>query len=227
MADMLAYVAAGLAASSAFHLLVLPLLPSGIRERASRLRMRLRRHVLPPAVCAEMVSRAAPGAPGMPAGDARRRAAECMRSAGLDVTEDGMALEAPVMVGRQALSLSVRLAPDDGGALDHAEIAVVAAGCGYRGLEVCIAEMREAQTKAKAALSEAGLAFDGTFCIVCRLGSLPQAKAMLDTIDADAMSCSTPDGHRFALYGNRIEYYDIEVHRDMMSSIKKMLVAHS
>lgn len=50
---------------------------------------------------------------------------------------------------------------------------------------------------------------------------------MLGLIDAEVMSYRTPDGRTFDLYDNRIEYYDTEVHRGMMSFLKRMLVAYA
>lgn len=228
MADALALVAAGLAASTAVHLLVLPLLPPRVREGASRCRMRLRMRLWPARVGMEMVSKAtaAEGGPAEPAGDVRERVAASMREAGLGVTSDGPSLNARVPVGRQALSLSVRLASDGDGAFERAEIAV-GAECGYRDFEVCIVEMREAQVKARDALSRAGLVHEKTFRIACKVGSLPQAMALLGTIDADMMSYRTPDGHAFNLYGDRVEHYGTEVHGAMMSFLKKALAAHS
>lgn len=227
MADVLTLVAVGLAISTVFHLLVLPLLPSRVREGASWWRMRLRMYLRSSPVGMELVSKAtAPGGPPEPAGEVWDRTAASMRAAGLDVTGNDTSLEARVKVGRQSLSLSVRLAAGDDGAFEQAEI-VVGAECGYRDFEGCIAEMREAQAKAREALSGAGLVHDKTFCIVCKLESLPQAKVMLDSVDADMMSYTTPDGHAFDLYGNKIEYCDTEVHRGMTSFLKKVLVAHS
>lgn len=227
MADALALVAVGLAISAAFHLLVIPLLPSRIREKASRYKMRLRMYVLPTTVSMEMVSKAAAGSgPAEPAGKVQERAAGHLREEGLDVTGSGRSLEARVNVEGDTLTMSVRFASDDGGAFEQAEI-VVGAECGYKDFEGCIAEMRDAQVLAKDALSRAGLAPDKTFCIACKLESLPRAKAMLDSIDADMMSCTTPEGRAFDLYDNKIEYYDTKVHRGMMSFLKKALAVHS
>ena len=230
MADVLALVAtlvATLVVSTVFHLLVIALLPSRIRERVSWLKMSIRKHLLSPTVNMEMISKAA-AADGQarPTGEVLEQAAACMRSAGLDVTGNDMSLRAPVKVGMQSMSLSIRFASDDDGNFEQAEV-VVDAECGYRDFESCVTEMREAQIKARDAMSKAGMSPDGTFCIACRLKSLPQAKTMLDSIDADMMSYRTPDGHTFDLYDNKIEYYDTEVHRGMTSLLKKMLVAHS
>ena len=227
MEDIAALVLAGLAVSTVFHLLVLPLLPPRIREAASRWDMQLRRHALPPTVGMEMVSRAsAPGGRPEPTGRAREQAAAHMRSAGLDVEGSGASLTSRIKVGEQTMSLSVRFASDDDDAFEQAEI-VVGAECRYRDFESCVAEMREAQRKAKDVLSRAGMTLDKTFCVSCRLKSLPQAKAMLGSIDADMMSYSTPDGQKFGLYGGRIECCGTEVHRGMTSLPKKMLAAHS
>ncbi len=110
MADALALVAAGLAASTAVHMLVLPLLPPRVCEEASRWRMRLRLRLWPARVDMEMVSKAAAaeGGPAEPAGDVRERVAASMREAGFGVTSGGPSLNARVPVGRRALSLSVR-----------------------------------------------------------------------------------------------------------------------
>lgn len=227
MADVLTLVAVGLAISTAFHLLVLPLLPSCIREKASRYKMRLRMYVLSTTVSMEMVSKAAAGGgPAEPVSEVQERAAGHLREAGLYVTGNDLSLEARVNVEGHTLTMSVRFASDDVGDFEQAEI-VVGAECGYRDFEGCIAEMRDAQVLAKDALSKAGLAPDKTFCIACKLKSLPQAKAMLDSIDADMMSYTTPEGHAFDLYDNKIEYYDTKVHRGMMSFLKKVLVVHS
>lgn len=227
MADVLTLVAVGLAISTAFHLLVIPLLPSYIREKASLYKIRLRMYDLSTSVGMEMASRAATGSgPAEPAGEVRERAAGHLREAGLDVTGNDLSLEARVNVEGHALTMSVRFASDDDGAFEQAEI-VVGAECGYRDFEGCIAKMRDAQALAKGALSKAGLAPDKTFCIACKLKSLPQAKAMLDSIDADMMSCTTPEGHAFDLYNNKVEYCDTKVHRGTMSFLKKVLVAHS
>lgn len=51
----------------------------------------------------------------------------------------------------------MRFASGDDGAFEQAEVAVDAE-CGYGDFEVCIAEMREAQIKAKEAMSKAGMA---------------------------------------------------------------------
>ena len=228
MSDVLTLVATGLVISTVFHMLVLPLLPSRIRERVSWWKMNIHKHILSPTVNMEMISKAAAAAdrPAEPASEAQKRAADHMSSAGLDVTGNDLLLKAPVRVGGQTLDLSIRFASDDDGAFEQAEI-VVGAQCRYRDFERCIAEMREAQAKAKDVLSKAGMTPDKTFCVACKLKSLPQAKAMLESIDADMMSYSTPDGHTFDLYDNKIEYYDTEVHRGMMSFLKKMLVADS
>ena len=227
MEDIVALVIAGLAASTVFHLLVLPLLPPRIREAASRWDMQLRRHALPPTVGMEMVSRAsAPGGRLETTGRVREQAAAHMRSAGLDIAGSGASLVARIKVGEQTMGLSVRFASGDDDAFEQAEI-VVEAECRYRDFESCVVEMREAQRKAKDVLSRAGMTLDKTFCVACRLESLPQAKAMLSSIDADVMSYSTPDGQKFGLYGNRVEYYGTELHRGMTSFLKKMLVAHS
>lgn len=228
MADVLALVAVGLAISTIFHLVVLPFLPPRVMESMSWWRMRLRMYLRSSPVDMEMISKAAStaGGPVEPAGDVLDRVAASMRSANLGVTSGDLSLEARVRVGGQTLGLSVRLASDDEGSFEQAEI-VVGAKCGYRDFESCIAEMREVQTRARGALSEAGLVPDNEFCIACKLESLPQAKVMLDSIDADMMSYRTPDGHAFDLYGNKIEYYDTEVHRGMTSFLKKVLVAHS
>lgn len=227
MEGIAAPVLAGLAVSTAFHLLVMPLLPPRIREGASRWEMLLRRHVLPHTVGMEMVSRAsAPGGRSEPVGKVREQAESRMRSAGIDVAGSGASIAARIRVGEQTMSLSVRLAAGDGGAFEQAEI-VVGSECRYRDLEICVAEMREAQGKAGEALSGAGMALDRTFCVACRLESLPRAKAILGAIGAGMVSCSTPGGQRFDLYGNKIECYDTEVHRDMTSLLKKMLAAHS
>lgn len=228
MADVLALVGIGLVVSTAFHLLVLPLLPSRIRERVSWWKMSVRKNLLSPTVSMEMVSKASASAGGQatPTDEVRERAAASMRSAGLDVAGNDMSLRAPVKVGMQSMSLSVRFASDDDGNFEQA-VVVVEAECRYGDFESCVTEMREAQIKAKEAVSKAGVSPDKTFCIVCRLKSLPQAKTMLDSIDADMMSYRTPDGHTFDLYDNKIEYYDTEVHRGMTSFLKKMLVAYS
>ena len=227
MADILTVVLTSLAASTAFYLLVIPLLPSRIRERVSWWKMSVRKHLLSPTVNMEMVSKAAAAdGQAVPSDKMLEQAAACMRSADLDVTGNDMSLRAPVKVGMQSMSLSVQFASDDDGNFEQAEV-VVAAECGYRDFEICITEMREAQIKARGALSKAGMSPDGTFCIVCRLKSLPQAKTILDSIDADMMSYRTPDGRTFDLYDNKIEYYDTEVHRGMTSLLKKILVAHS
>ena len=227
MEDAAALVLAGLAVSTAFHLLVVPLLPPRIREVASRWDALLRRHVLPPTVGMEMVSRAsAPGGRPEPTGRAREQAAAHMRSAGIDVAGSGASLTSRIKVGEQTMSLSVRFASDDDDAFEQAEIAVEAE-CRYGDLEVCVAEMKEAQRKAGEALSGAGIALDRTFCIACRLESLPRARAMLASIGADVVSCGAPGGQRFDLYGGRIECCGTEVHRGMTSLPKKMLAAHS
>lgn len=228
MAEVLTLVATGLAVSTAFHLLVLPLLPARVRERGYWWKMRLRTYFRLAPVGIELVSKAAAaeGRPAEPTGDVRERAAASMREAGLDVTSNDLLIEARVPVGKQALSLSVRFASDDDGAFEQAEI-VVGAKCGYRDFERRVMEMREAQIKAGDILSSAGLAPDKAFCIACKLESLPQAKVMLDSINADMMSYKTADGHAFDLYDNKIEYYDTEVHGDMMLFLKKVLVAHS
>ena len=181
-----------------------------------------------PTVNMEMISKAAAAAdrPAEPVGEVQKRTADHMISIGLDVTGDDLLLEAPVRVGSRALGLSIRLASDDEDAFEQAEI-VVEAQCRYKDFEICTAEMREAQARAKDALSKAGMTPDKAFCVACKLKSLPRAKVMLESIDADMMSYSTPDGHTFDLYDNKIEYYDTEVHRGMMSFLKKMLVAHS
>ena len=226
MEDAVAHVLAGLAASTAFYLLVLPLLPSSVREKVSRWKMRLHKYVLSPTVSVEMVAKAAAREEGVPIGDMQERVAGCMRSAGLKVASGSLSLAAPVRVGQQTLDLSVKFSPDGDGAFEQADV-VVGARCGYRDFESCITEVREAQTKAKGVLSGAGMALEGRFCVVCRLKSLPQAKAMLDSIKADTMSYRTPDGRMFDLYDNKIEYYDTEVHRGMTSFLKRVLVAHS
>ena len=120
----------------------------------------------------------------------------------------------------------MRLASDGDGAFERAEIAV-GAECGYRDFEVCIVEMREAQVKAKEALSKAGLAHEKTFRIACKVGSLSRARAVLGSIGADTVRYTTPGGHEFDLYGDRIECHDTEVHGDMMSFLRKALAAHS
>ena len=104
MADALALVAAGLAASTAVHMLVLPLLPPRVREEVSRWRMRLRLRLWPARVDMEMVSKAAAaeGGPAEPAGDVRERVAASMREAGFGVTSGGPSLNARVLVGRRA-----------------------------------------------------------------------------------------------------------------------------
>lgn len=227
MVDVTTAVATSLAVSTLFYMVVIPLLPSRIRERVSWWAASLRKYVLSPTVSMEMVSKASAGdGQAEPAGEVLERAAGRMRSAGLDVTSNDLSLRSPVMVGMQEMSLSVRLISDDNGAFEQAEI-VVGAKCRYRDFERCIVEMREAQIRAKEAMSEAGMTPDRTFCIVCKLKSLPQAKTILGSIDADMMSYSTPNGQAFDLYGNKIEYYDTEVHRGMMSLLKKMLVAHA
>lgn len=69
MADVITIVAAGLAISTAFHLLAIPLLPSRIMDGISWWKMSVRKHVLPPTVNMEMVSRAvAADGPAMPVG---------------------------------------------------------------------------------------------------------------------------------------------------------------
>lgn len=227
MADVLTLVATGLAMSTIFHMLVIPLLPSRIRERISWWKMSVRKHILSPTVNMEMVSKAvAADGSAMPVGEVQERVEAHMRSAGLDVTGNDMSLRAPIRVGTQAMDLSARFASDDDGAFEQVEV-VVDAECRYRDFESCIAEMREAQIKAKDVLLNAGMVPDRTFCIVCRLKSLPQAKTLLDSIDVKMMSYRTPDGRTFDLYDNKIEYYDTEVHRGMTSFLKKMLVAHA
>lgn len=96
MADALALVAAGLAASTAVHMLVLPLLPPRVRGGASRWKMRLRLRLWPARVGVEMVSRAvaAEGGPAEPTGDVRERVAASMREAGFGVTSGGPPLNA-------------------------------------------------------------------------------------------------------------------------------------
>ena len=227
MADALTLVAVGLAISTAFHLLVLPLLPSCIREKASRYKMRLRMHVMSTTVSMEMISKAAGGSgPDEPAGEVQERAAGHLREAGLDVSGNDLSLEARVNVEGHTLTMSVRFASDGDGAFKEAEI-VVGAECRYGDFEGCIAEMRDAQVLAKDALSRAGLAPDKTFRIACKLKSLPRAKAMLDSINADMITCTTPEGHAFDLYDNKVEYCDTKVHRGMMSYLKKVLAVHS
>lgn len=183
--------------------------------------------VLPATVSVAMVSKAAAGdGPAEPAGDVLERAAGCMRSAGLDVAGSGLILEARAGADVQAPAVSVRFAADGSGALEQAEI-VVGAECGYRDFEGCVAEMRDAQVAAREALSTAGLAPDRAFRIVCRIKSIPRARAMLDSMGADMVSCATPGGRAFDLYGDRIEYYDTRVHRGMMSFLKGVLAARS
>ena len=227
MANMLDVAVAGILVSVIVNLVVLPLLPPSIRERVYWWTRRFRRYVLSRSVTMEMVSKASPlDGQARAAGEVRKRAAASMRSEGLDVTEDYLLLKAVVAVGRQDIDLSVRFVSDENDDFEQAEI-VVGAKCGYRNLEICIAEMRGAQEKAKSALSKADMSFDEEFCIVCKLGSLPTARMLLDSFDADMTSCRTPDGHAFDLYDNKIEYYDTEVHRGMTSFLKKVLVAHS
>ena len=227
VSDALVLVVVGLGASTLFHMFVLPFLPSRVREKVSWWKMSLRKYVLSPSVGVEMVSKAAAaGGEARPAGEARERAAACMRAAGFDVAGKDTEIKAPVRVGRRDLDLSVQFASDENGDFEQAEI-VVGTECRYRDFEIRVAEMREAQAKAVRALSEAGMSPSKEFCVVCKLGSLPQAKVLLDSIDAETMSYSTPDGHTFDLYDNKIEYYDTEVHKGMTSFLKKVLVVHS
>ena len=142
------------------------------------------------------------------------------------VSKNDLLLTVSTKIGKQKINADLSFYLDKNGMFGGMEIKTIG-GDSFRHLDNCLMEMREADQKIKDVLKDANMKINPKFCLVCKLKSLPQAKTILNSMSTDMMSYKTPDGHDFDLYDGKIEYYDTEMHRDMSSLLKKIIVAHS
>lgn len=98
--------------------------------------------------------------------------------------------------------------------------------CNFRTFTECVLDIRESYGKLKETLrKEIELTED--FCFICELNSMPKINSTLKSLNIDHVNGKTVDGKNFEIYDKKIIYYDRDMHRDVISFIKKMIVNYS
>lgn len=224
--DSLNMLIIGIISTLIFQVVVYPVLPSTIRERVTYWKAWVRKYYSASHVNFELVSKATTEQPDVLAHEMVEKVETMFRSKDYPVSRDDLLLTVSTKIGKQEVKANLSFYPDQNGMFDGMEIKTVG-GDSFRHLDDCLMEMREADQKIKNVVKDADMKINPKFCLACKLKSLPQAKTILDSMSTDMMSYTTPDGHDFDLYDGKIEYYDTEIHRDMSSLLKKIIVAHS
>ena len=115
---------------------------------------------------------------------------------------------------------------DDNLVFESMEIRV-SSTCKLKNFSDCASELYSARSELQAVVKKLNLELIAEFCMVCEIKTMPNVKIMLDTLKYNTIHCETPAGQNFELQENKIIYYDRNIHRDMTSFIKKVIVTYS
>ena len=234
MGQVLLHIVIGVAVTTIFHMFVYPFLPSHVRERMGYGIKFLRKYLSMSDIKLELVSKTKKTERFtdtlVPFEEFRAKAIQALQSNGYHVYDDGSSVKATIVIGNQSIMATIDFVSDvfddDNLVFESMEIRV-SSTCKLKNFSDCVSELYSARSELQAAVKKLELELIAEFCMVCEIKTMPNVKIMLDTLNYNTIHCETPAGQNFELQENKIIYYDRNIHRDMTSFIKKVIVTYS
>ena len=163
----------------------------------------------------------------------RTKTIQTLRSHNLRISDnDDLSVKCTIPIGNQSIITVIDfvsdVSDDDSDELLFESMEIrIQNTCTLKNFSDCASELYSALNELRDIVQELNLELKKEFCVICEIKTMPNIKMMLNALNYNAIHCETPDGQNFELQENKILYYDKNIHRDMSTFIKKIIVTYS